>query len=237
MSVPVSSAEPTIRFYSEVTAPYYCLEDDGSATGLNVDIAKAIAGELNIPPKIEHRPWARAYTDAVNKPNVVLVSVLKTRKREPELQWLGLLHKVRASLVSHKGNQPITVTSLQDAKKYRIGAVRGYGSADYLLSQGFVEGRNLVLLPSTEQMWSLLYNNRLDLVVANIITDRYEIESLGLDFTEIDEIYDIADLSLELHIATGHKTDAHIVSQLKSAIQTLKSSGEFAQFLSKWHIQ
>lgn len=233
----LANADDKLYFYSEVTAPYYILDDAGNASGLNVDIAKALLEKLNQNVVIEHRPWARAIDAALHQPNVILVSTPRTEKRESQLQWLGLLHRVRASLVGLKGKFPEALNNLELAKKYRVATVRGYGSANYLLEKGFTEHRNLVLVPSTTQQWTLLFNNRVDMVLANMTTDRYEMESIGFSFDELDEVLPLTELALDLHIAASLKTSETTLMQLENAITEMKANGRFNEILSHWGIQ
>lgn len=115
--------------------------------------------------------------------------------------------------------------------------MRGYGSANYLLEKGFTEHRNLVLVPSTTQQWTLLFNNRVDMVLANMTTDRYEMESIGFSFDELDEVLPLTELALDLHIAASLKTSETTLMQLENAITEMKANGRFNEILSHWGIQ
>lgn len=227
---------PTLHFYSEVTAPYYWFDETGKPQGLNVDIGNAIIKRLTLDASVEHRPWARAFNDALNKPNVVLLSTLRTQKRESQMQWLGLLHKVKASLVTLSDSNKLHLDSLEEAKHYNVGSVRGYGSADYLLSKGFVEDRNLVLLPNTSQLWTMLYNKRIDLAVSSVTTDKYEIRSIGFNPDRLRPVLDLPELTLELQLATGYLTSTEVTLLLRKTIDEMKLSGEFGEILQKWGV-
>lgn len=226
-----------IQFYSEIAAPYYWLNTDGTSKGVNVEVAAALINHLKLDASIDHLPWARAFNEALNRPNVVLLATLRTKKREAQLQWLGQLHVVRASLVKLSDRQDLRVNSLEQAKDFSVGTIRGYGAADYLLANGFVEFGNLVLLPNTAQLWSMFYNGRIDLVVSSIVGGRYEIASNGLDPARIEEVLEISDLNLELQIATGKQTSPELVSLLRNGILELKQQGTFEQILRKWEIE
>lgn len=112
-------------------------------------------------------PWARAFQETLEKPNQVLLSLLRTDKREAQFQWLEKVHQVKSSLASLSISTHIQLDSLEDAKAFRVGAIRGYGSADFLQNKGLVKAQNLLLISDTEQLWNMLYEGRQDSLIAN----------------------------------------------------------------------
>lgn len=223
-----------IQFYSEVAAPYFWLGNNSEPKGASVDLAAELSKRIPYQTSLEEMPWARAFQETISKPNVVLLSLLKTKQREADFQWLGQYHQVRASLVRLSQRSDIQPNSLEEAKQYRVGTIRGYGSADYLQSKGFEEFKNLVLLPGTTQLWPMLYEKRIDMVLANLVSDRYEIASIGLDPTKIQEALELSDLTLDLQIATGLKTSPEVTNAIQNAILNMKQDGVFAEILQKW---
>jgi glutamate N-acetyltransferase/amino-acid N-acetyltransferase len=65
---------------------------------------------------VEQLPWARAYFEATSKPDIVLLTALRTDQREKELQWLGTVHTAQAHLVALKDNANIQLVGIEDAK-------------------------------------------------------------------------------------------------------------------------
>lgn len=230
----VFAKEPLVKFYNEIAAPFYWLDDDGNPKGASFELASALIAETKLNATIEHLPWARAFHYAVNDKNVVLTSALRTEEREQQLQWLGQVLIVRASLFQLSDRDPFLINSLEQAKKLSVGSIRGYGSANYLIGQGFSEKKNLILAANSEQLWSLLYKNRIDLVLSNQVTGRYEISAIGLDPNKLSEVYEIADLNLELQIATGNKTSPALAKRLSDGLIALKQNGEYQRIMERW---
>ena len=67
-----------VYFLTEVTPPYYWINKDGKAQGVNVDLANALEPLLPFSSSLEHMPWARAVQETLDNPNLVLLSLLKT---------------------------------------------------------------------------------------------------------------------------------------------------------------
>lgn len=235
--VKATEAQNILRFYSEIAAPYYWLDENGEPQGVNFDLAKSLIELTQVNATIEHLPWARAIHQAANEPNVILISALRTSSREPLFQWLGEVHSVRASLIRLAKNKHIKLTSIEQAKQFLVGSVRGYGAANYLLKRGFIENDNLALVSSTEQLWTMLFKGRIDLVIANVQTGKYEIQSVGLDASEIEPIYDVDELNFQLEMATGLNTNAQVVETLQTGIIALKANGEYQRIMQKWKLQ
>lgn len=226
--------QPFVRFYSEIAAPFYWLDDDGNPKGASYDLASALIQETQIQATIEHLPWARALHYAINDESVVLISTLRTKEREQQLQWLGQVLVVRASFFQLVDREPFKISSLEQAQNLSVGSIRGYGSANYLIGKGFSEQKNLVLVTNSEQLWSLLYKKRIDLVLSNQVTGKYEISSIGLDPSRILETYELSDLNLELHMATGKKTNPDIARTLSLGLDRLKKNGQYQAIMQRW---
>ena len=86
-----------IYFLTETTPPYYWIDKDGKAQGVNVDLANALKPLLPFSSSLEHMPWARAYHEALKKPDFVLLSLLKTPKRESQFEWLSKVNHLQAA--------------------------------------------------------------------------------------------------------------------------------------------
>ena len=226
-----------IYFLTETTPPYYWIDKDGKAQGVNVDLANALKPLLPFSSSLEHMPWARAYHEALKKPDFVLLSLLKTPKRESQFEWLSKVNHLQAALIRLKQRDTANVTSLNEAKNFRIGSIRGYGSAFFLQQKGFEENKNLALVAEPEQLWKLLYMERIDFALANFETGQYEISEAGFNPNAVTSEYVIEALDAELFVATGLKTKPDKVNALRNAISILKANGEYARILKKWGLE
>lgn len=226
-----------IYFLSEITPPYYWIDENGKAQGVNVDLANALKPLLPFTSSLEHMPWARAYQETHEKPDFVLLSLLKTPKREDQFEWLGAVNHMQAALIRLKRKDNAHITSLDDAKNFRIGSIRGYGSASFLQQQGFEENRNLALVTKPAILWKLLYMERIDFALANFETGKYEINDAGFNPNDVKSEYVIKALGADLFVATGLKTEQDKVISIKNALSILKANGEYARILKKWGLE
>lgn len=226
-----------VYFLSEITPPYYWIDKNGKAQGVNVDLANALKPLLPFSSSLAHMPWARAYRETLEKPNLVLLSLLKTPERESQFEWLGEVNHVQAALIRLKQRDAASVTSLEEAKGFRVGSIRGYSSASYLQQEGFEENKNLALVAMPALLWKLLYMGRIDFALANFETGKYEISDAGFNPNDATSEYIIEELDADLFVATGLKTKSDKVNSLKDAISILKANGEYARILKKWGLE
>lgn len=238
-SFPVNSEEKSasIRFYTELVPPFYWLDENEKPQGAAFDLARALIEETQVTATIEHLPWARAFHEAVNTPDVVLLTALKTKERSSQLQWLGKIHTANAYLIGLQSNHNLTITNLEQAKAYTVGTIRGYGAANYLREKGFEEGVNLKLLSQPDQLWSMLYKKRIDFVLSNLTTGSFEIIDAGWDPAQVTGVFQLKELTVNLEMATGKETASATVNRLRKGLSGLKSNGRFQAIMRKWDLQ
>lgn len=228
-----SLAKP-LRFYSEVSPPYLDLDKNGQYRGVNYELAQALMAETGLSGKFEHLNWARALEEAKVKDDIILMSLARSKSREKDYQWLGHIDLAKASLLTLPHHPLVTLCDLEQAKPFRVGSVRGYATAKYLLAQGFKENENLILVSNTNQLWSMLYLGRIDIAVSNIVTAPVEVKMLGLDAKQLIRLMDLPGLQLELQMATGLKTDINTAAALSQGLAKLKEKGIYQQIMAKW---
>jgi len=74
-----------LYFYTEIPSPYFWLDDENQPQDAAYDLALALMAHTNIKGVVEHLPWARAYVEATSKPDIVLLTALRTKHREKQL--------------------------------------------------------------------------------------------------------------------------------------------------------
>jgi polar amino acid transport system substrate-binding protein len=233
-SAALKSADKVLHFYTEISPPYFWFDDNNQPQGVTYDLALALMANTELDGVVEQLPWARAYFEATSKPDIVLLTALRTDQREKELQWLGTVHTAQAHLVALKDNANIQLVGIEDAKKYMVGTIRGYGAADFLTNEGFTEGKNLKLLSNQRQLWSMLFKRRIDLVLDNLTTGTFAVLSAGFDSKDVESLIKIEALNVNLEMATGHFTDAVTTERLRIGLQQLKDIGTYHRIMDKW---
>jgi len=84
----IAYSSEKITVLTEEWAPFNYLENN-KPVGISVDIAKEMMKRTGISAEIEIVPWARAYTQAVTRENVMIFTIARTEEREDKFKWVG----------------------------------------------------------------------------------------------------------------------------------------------------
>lgn len=229
--------ENTLLFLAEELPPYHYLNEKGQVTGALVDIVNATLKQAELNGEVKIQPFARSYQAAQNQTNTFLFSLLKTPKRIHSFQWVGETYKSYAVLVGLKKKKTLQLASLDNAKHYLVGTIRGYHSAQYLKENGFKENKNLSLSVTSKHMWAKLFSNRIDFVLTNFMALDRDITNAGFNAENIKPYLSIKDFPNELNIATGLTTPKDTVERLRVALNDIKQSGIYQKILTQYDLQ
>jgi len=75
---------------------------------------------------------------------------------------------------------------------------------------------------------------RIDLVLGNFTTAKFEILRAGFDVDDIKSLIKIEALTGNLEMATGKLTDQQTSQRLRVGFQQLKDIGTYKQIMNKW---
>lgn len=210
---------------------------DGKITGLSTEVVEAIVKEAGIEAKIEIFPWARALLMVDEGENVAIFSMSRTAERESKYKWVGQLYENKNYVYGLPGKD-FKINSIEDLKKYQIGAVNQDVREKYFLSHGFVAGKNLESVSKHELNYSKLKSGAIDLWPATDFLAASVVKAAGDDpntaIVPTFEIVDIAPYSGGF-LAFGPKTSDEVVTKFREAYQKIKANGTYDALQKKWH--
>ncbi|WP_448546919.1 substrate-binding periplasmic protein [Thalassotalea fusca] len=225
-----------ITFVTEDLPPLQIEQDTKPPIGAAVDIINWLINDAKLDATIKVYPWARSYEMALKEPNVVIFSILRSPDREPHFQWVGQIYTIRSYFAALKTRQDISISSIEDAKKYAVGSIRHDLAETYLLEKGFVPKKNLYVSSKYPILWQMLFSGRTDIAFTNSVLWQHEISHTGLDPQKVKLVYEIEDISSSLYIAASSTTSRTIVEKLTASLNKLKSSQHYHAILDKWQL-
>lgn len=225
-----------LTFLAEDLPPLHFRSEQQQAMGALVDLAHLVIKQTGFEGEVEIVPQARAQHEAKHQVNVFLLSQLRTPSREQLFQWAGQTYSTQAFLLGLSSQQHAAISQMVQAKRYKVGTVRGYYAEHYLRSLGFTEKQNLVLTSSQQSLWDLLYKGRIDFVLTNFLGLEREVKAFGHNPKLLQPYVHIPDYPSELNLATGLATEPTCVAKIAAALNTLKMNGEYNAIMSKWGI-
>jgi polar amino acid transport system substrate-binding protein len=216
--------------------PPYNMTVDGKLTGMGTEVVQAVLDELGEAARIQSMPWARAYDIALNSENVLIYSIARTPRREALFKWVGVIAPTRWYLFSLPGTQ-FDLKSLEDARKYQIATVKEDVGEQYLISKGFVVGRNLQSSNKYEHNYQKLKAGRVDLWISNELNAHYLVRQASGNPNETA----VPQLNLDdlggangLYMAFSRNTPDEVVERFRQALKRVRADGRYDAIAAKW---
>ncbi len=170
-----AQAETWIVGAEENFAPYNYYAENGTFSGIDVEIMQAAAARIGVTLKFQPAPWARVMVQLEQNEIDFAFQLKPTSDRFEAFHMVGPFRKGSTVFATLAGSE-IEFTSLYSLKPYVIGTVRGYvypgkfADATYLVKEE-TEGSKLNLLK--------LLNGRVNLIVADKHSIAFAARSLG----------------------------------------------------------
>lgn len=224
-----------IRVVTEELPPYNMTEN-GKLTGFSTEVVEAVLKEVGVTATIQSMPWARAYDIARNGENVLIYSIARTPAREKMFKWVGSIATSEWALFAAPGS-PIRLSRLEDAKKFQVATVNEDVGEQYLVSKGFVIGKNLQSSNKYEFNYDKLKLGRVDLWISNQAAARYMVRRGGGDpETGLVRVLELPELASDegLSMAFGAKTSDALVERFRKGLETIRKNGKYEALRRKW---
>jgi len=132
--LPVTVQAADIRLVTEEYPPFNMIYQ-GEITGMATDLLKAAFEKAGVTYTLEVLPWARAYNVALTTANTCVYSTTETPERMDKFLWVGPLVDNDWVLLG-RADSP-AISSLEEARPYKIGGYLGDATAAYLIAEGF----------------------------------------------------------------------------------------------------
>ena len=202
---------------------------DEQVQGFTADVVREILARNRTDCSIHLLPWARGYTEAIEKPNVVLFSMARNQLREHQFKWVGPIARKRTTFFAKKGSV-LSINSLEDAKKVDIvSIVRLDSKHKFLEAHGF---NNIALSTTAGQGLKQLLLGRVSLWVNTDLDAPAIARELGVGIDAIEPVY--SDYEYDLYIGFSLTTSDTIVNRWQKALDEIKNDGTFERIMKRW---
>ena len=221
----VQAKELTLDVVSEHWPPFIIQNFDNKnkiseqkVSGIVTQKIHHILSTSEIDYTINTYPWARSYYLALNKPNVLIYSIYKTKQRTPHFEWFCPVHeKTPINIYKLKSNKS-NISSLSTLGNSIIGVLRSDNSHTFMLKNDFVEGGNLIVSSSEENNIKNLLNKRIDAVIQSQESLIYRLQSTGFTIDDFEVGFELhQNKSTEHCMALSKSSSPEILSAVKQA--------------------
>ncbi|MHA5563669.1 substrate-binding periplasmic protein, partial [Pseudomonas aeruginosa] len=194
--------------------------------GIAVDIVREMFKRAGIKYSLTLRfPWDRIYKLALEKPGYGVFVTARLAEREDKFKWVGPIGPDDWVLLA-KGDSPITLGSLDEAKKYRIGAYKGDAIAEFLGKNGFEADLAL----RDQENAQKLVKGQIDLWASGDPAGRYLAKQEGV--TGLKTVLRFN--SDQLYLALNRETPDEVVQKLQAALDGMRKEGFVEDILNSY---
>ncbi|WP_286267052.1 substrate-binding periplasmic protein [Thalassotalea atypica] len=233
-SLVAQASPPTLHILTEHLPPYQ-MTVDGKVKGFATEVIRSALSHTNIDYSIKIYPWTRAYHMAINNKNSCIYSIARTPERENLFQWTQAIATTDSTLIGLRDNSGIEISTLEQAKQYKIAVIRDDVTHQLLIEKGFKEGENLYIVNNSSSLLRLLAERKaIDLIFADIMTVKYRALHDNIDPSIFTPYLNLNDKPLNFYLACSLSTPKEIVNQLNQAITTIKSKGQHQAIIEQW---
>lgn len=231
LAIAAASIAQPVQIVTEEFPPYDFTNDEGRVDGLATDVVRAVLAEAGSDAEIRILPWARAYKLAVQTPNTMLFSVVRTAERESLFYWVGVVCEVKSYLYKLRSRVDITANQLPELREYTVGVVRGWAGEQYLIDHAF--GRMEAVADSDLNIKKLL-TGRVDLIEdyeANVV---FRLKRLGIRHERLEKLHFNAAISGKLYAVFNRATPPEVVARFREAFARVHDDGRYDFIREKW---
>ncbi|MDI2593256.1 ABC transporter substrate-binding protein [Pseudomonas sp. N3-W] len=199
---------------------------DENINGIAVDIVREMFKRANVTYSLTLRfPWERIYKLALEKPGYGVFVMARLPDREKLFKWVGPIGPDDWIMLA-KADSKITLETLDQARKYKIGAYKGDAIAETLAKQGL---KPIVVLRDQDNAKKLV-NGQIDLWATGDPAGRYLARQDGV--TGLKTVLRFN--SAELYLALNKDVPDELVAKLQAALDQLRKEGVVDDIMAKY---
>lgn len=199
---------------------------DENINGIAVDIVREMFKRTDITYSLTLRfPWERIYKLALEKPGYGVFVMARLPDREKLFKWVGPIGPDDWIMLA-KADSKITLDTLDQARKYKIGAYKGDAIAETLAKQGL---KPIVVLRDQDNARKLV-NGQIDLWATGDPAGRYLARQDGV--TGLKTVLRFN--SAELYLALNKDVPDEIVAKLQAALDQMRKEGVVDDIMAKY---
>ena len=217
------TAHPSLVLLTENFPPYNMAKNgknfaqNENIEGIAVDILRETFKRAGISYSMTLRfPWERIYHLALENPGYGVFVTARVPEREKLFKWVGPIGPDDWVLLA-RANSPIVLTSLEQARAYRIGAYKGDAIALALEKQGLAP---VIVLRDQDNARKLLAG-QIDLWATGDPAGQFLARQVGISGFKTVLRFNQA----ELFLALNKDVPDEVVSKLQKALDELRAEG------------
>ena len=194
---------------------------DENLSGIAVELVREMFKRAGVSYNLTLRfPWARIYKLALENPGYGVFVTARLPERESDFKWVGPLAPDDWVMLA-RADSSISLSSLEDAKTYKIGTYKDDAISQALNEKGF---EPISSLRDQENPVKLM-KGEIDLWATGDIAGRYLAKQQGIIDLKSVLRFD----SAQLYLALNKQTPDALVQKLQAALDAMRADGFAAE--------
>ena len=199
---------------------------DENINGIAADIVREMFKRAEINYSLTLRfPWERIYKLALEQPGYGVFVMARLPDREKLFKWVGPIGPDDWIMLA-KADSKITLESLDQARKYKIGAYKGDAIAETLTKQGLAP----IMVLRDQDNARKLVRGQIDLWATGDPAGRYLARQDGV--TGLKTVLRFN--SAELYLALNKNVPDEVVAKLQAALDQLRKEGMVDDIMARY---
>jgi polar amino acid transport system substrate-binding protein len=226
------NADTSLVLLTENFPPYNMAKNgknfaqDENINGIAVDIVREMFKRADITYSLTLRfPWERIYKLALEKPGYGVFVMARLPDREKLFKWVGPIGPDDWIMLA-KADSKISLETLDDARKYKIGAYKGDAIAETLGKQGL----NPIVVLRDQDNAKKLVSGQIDLWATGDPAGRYLARQEGVNGLKTVLRFN----SAELYLALNKDVPDEMVAKLQAALDQLRKEGKVDEIMARY---
>lgn len=205
--------------------PPFTMTDQGKPVGVAITVVTRLFEKAKLPYRLQEVPLARGMAEAKAQELTCAFPVQRAQSIEADYQWISPIFVTDSGFFVHPQSKERFI-ALADARKRRIGALRGSGDAEYLKAfQYDVDEAN-----TPEQSLEKLLSKRIDVWATDVLSARYFVQKAGgKERTPINALTFRRSLG---SLACNTKMPSADVAKLRSTLDSMIADGTLNKLTS-----
>jgi len=226
IAVPGLSSNQTVSAkdltYITEQYPPYNYKEDGKLQGISVDLLEKIWDKMGADlnrSTIKLLPWTEGYQTTLKENNTVLFTTFRPPEREHLFKWIGPIASGRDVLLA-KRDKNIIITTPEDMKKFKIGAIKDDVAVQWLLNKG-LKKEDLILETTPKPIIEMLENGSIDAWAYNDLAGMSLLQQLGARASDYKVAFVLA--QDDGYYAFNNNTSNSTVQSFQQALDAVKA--------------
>lgn len=221
-------AAVTIEAVVDEYPPYNYFDENAQLTGISIDILHELRRRSGVEVTLTPMAWPKAYGQALHKPNILLIDVARSKRREKLFTWIGKVGNFTVYLYKLRKREDIRLQSLEDAMSLRVGGVKRYDTTVWLRQQRVP----ILELIYNWQGLSMLQLGHLDLMPYEEIALAYDAARLNYPVRDFVKAMKIRELSIEFALSQG--SDPETAKRLRQHFEAMRKDGTIQRIYDQY---